>query len=222
MKVVLSIILTVLTIQVSFGQVAIIQDPDGWTNVRAEPNASSEIILRVNENEVFWYNIEESEQEWVSIYIPKDKYSLGTTSQNYVTGYIHTSRLLPLENLSEYNRSDFTFEYVIGEFDSTDRVIDKIDGKWVTSIDGRTPWGIDGNTPNSQVNDILVYMDQTPVQIHEVFYTDLYQCNPHVTIYKENETYFVHHWNSDGAGAYEIVWVINKAGLLQRLVGSMY
>jgi len=33
-----------------FGQVAIINDPDGWTNVRALPDATSEVIYQVKNN----------------------------------------------------------------------------------------------------------------------------------------------------------------------------
>ncbi|MFT5884393.1 MAG: hypothetical protein ACI9IP_000848 [Arcticibacterium sp.] len=32
----------------------------------------------------------------------------------------------------------------------------------------------------------------------------------------------VYQWNSDGAGAYQVVWVFSNKGLEQRLVGSMF
>lgn len=223
MKIVLSIILTVLTFQISFGQVATIQDPDGWTNVRKSPDGKSEIIQIVYENEAFWYDFEESdqEQEWISIYLPKNDYSLGKSEPSYIVGYIHKSRLLPLEKLQGYAGNDFTFEYELSDFDSTNRIIDKQDGKWITAIDGRPVWGTDGNFPKTQVNDIKVIIDGQKIEIHEVFYSDIYECDNGISIYKNGDTYFAHHWNSDGAGAYEIVWVLNKNGLKQRLVGTM-
>ena len=223
MKIVLSIILTVLTIQISFGQVATIQDPDGWTNVRKSPDGKSEIIQRVYENEVFWYDYEETdqEQEWISIYIPKNDYSLGKNEPDYIVGFIHKSRLLPLEKLQGYAGNDFTFEYELSAFDSTNRIIDKQDGKWITAIDGRPVWGTDGNFPKTQVDNIKVIIDGQEIEIHEVFYSDIYECDNRISIYKQGDTYFAHQWNSDGAGAYEIVWVLDKNGLKQRLVGTM-
>tara|TARA_R110002050_G_scaffold158381_1_gene287659 strand:- start:146 stop:820 length:675 start_codon:yes stop_codon:yes gene_type:complete len=223
MKIVLSIILTVLAIQISFGQLATIQDPDGWTNVRKSPDGKSEIIQRVYENEVFWYDYEETdqEQEWISIYIPKNDYSLGKSEPNYIVGFIHKSRLLPLEKLQVYSGNNFTFEYELSAFDSTNRIIDKQDGKWITAIDGRPIWGTDGNFPKTQVDNIKVIIDGQEIEIHEVFYSDIYECDNGISIYKNGDTYFAHQWNSDGAGAYEIVWVLDKKGLKQRLVGTM-
>ncbi len=224
MKTVLSFILIVLTIQISFGQVAIIQDPDGWTNVRELPDGKSDIIKRVYENEVFWYNYEEIEQEkeWISIYIPKNDYSLGKSEPSYIVGFIHKSRLLPLEKLQKYTGNDFIFEYELSDFDGTNRIIDKQDGKWITAIDGRPVWGVDGNLPKIQVDDIKVVIEGQNIEIHEVFYSDLYECDNNISIYKNGDTYFVHQWNSDGAGSYEVVWVLDKNGLKQRLVGTIY
>ena len=223
MKIVLTFILTVLTIQMSFGQVAIIQDPDGWTNVRKAPNGQSEIIQRVYENEVFWYDYEtpDREQDWVSIYMPKNDFSLGKSEPNYIIGFIHKSRLIPLEKLERYSGSDFTFEYKLSDFDSTNRIVDKQDEKWVTAIDGRPVWGTDGNFPRTQVDNIEVRIEGQEVEIHKVFYSDIYECDNGLSVYKKEDTYFVHQWNSDGAGAYEIVWVLDKNGLKQRLVGTM-
>lgn len=224
MKIVQTIILTVLTIQISFGQVATIQDPDGWTNVRNAPDGKSEIIQKVYENEVFWYDYEETdqEQEWISIYIPKNDYSLEKSEPSYIVGFIHKSRLLPLEKLQGYIGSDFSFEYKVSDFDSTNRVMDKQDGKWITAINGRPVWGTDGNFPKTQVDDITVIINGQEIEIHEVFYSDIFECDNGISIYKNGDTYFVHQWNSDGAGAYEIVWVLGQNGLKQRLVGTMY
>lgn len=223
MKIVFTIILIVLTYQISFGQVATIQDPDGWTNVRKAPDGNSEIILKVYENEVFWYGYEKTdkEQDWISVYIPKNDYCLGKSDSNYIVGFIHKSRLLPLEKLKEYTGNDFTFEYQLSDFDSTNRIIDKQDGKWVTAIDGRPVWGTDGNFPRTQVDDIKVIIGEQEINIHEVFYSDIYECDNRISIYRNGNTYFAHQWNSDGAGAYEIVWVLDKNGLKQRLVGTM-
>jgi hypothetical protein len=223
MKIVLQIILTVLTVQISFGQVATIQDPDGWTNVRKAPDGKSEVIHKVYENEVFWYDFEptDKEQEWISIYIPKNNYSLGKSEPNFIVGFIHKSRLLKLEQLQGYSGNDFQFDYQLSDFDTANRVIDKQDGKWVTAINGRPVWGTDGNFPKTQVDKVEVIIEGKEIEIHEVFYSDIYECDSGLSIYKNGDTYFVHQLNSDGAGAYEIVWVFDKNGLKQRLVGTM-
>ncbi len=224
MKIVLTIILTVLTIQISFGQVATIQDTDGWTNVRKSPDGKSEIIQRVYENEVFWYDYEEAdqEQEWISIYLPKNDYSLEKSEPSYIVGFIHKSRLLPLEILQVYTGNDFTFEYELSDFDSTNRIIDKQDGKWITAIDGRPVWGTDGNFPKTQVDDIKVLIVGKEIEIHEVFYSDIYECENVLSIYQNGDSFIVYQANSDGAGYYQLVWVFDKNGLKQRMIGTIY
>ena len=65
-------------------------------------------------------------------------------------------------------------------------------------------------------------MSGQKIDMHKVFYTDIYECDNDLKIYKQGETYFVSQFNSDGAGAYDIVWVIDKDGLKQRYIGAMY
>ncbi|BDD00601.1 hypothetical protein [Persicobacter psychrovividus] len=208
--------------QATSGQVAIIKDPDGWTNVRKSPDGKSEILHRVYENQVFWYDFEKADEEkdWISIYFPKDDYTIGKGVP--IVGFIHRSRFLPLENIPEYSGKNFSFEYKLSDFDSTNRVIDRKDGKWITAIDGRYVWGTDGEVPKTQVDDIKVTIDGHEVKIPNVYFSDIYECRNKFTVYKNDKTYFVYQWNSDGAGAYEVVWVFDENGLKQRLVGVMY
>ncbi|MCR9154362.1 MAG: hypothetical protein NXI09_09650 [Bacteroidetes bacterium] len=135
MKLSVQIFLALFTSPTILAQLAIIQDPDGWTNLRKAPAGTSDVILKVYEDHVFWYDLEDIEegQEWISIYLPKNDYSLGQHEPDYIAGFIHKSRLLPLEGLELYldKDKDFRFEYQLGDFDSTNRYIDRQDGKWI-------------------------------------------------------------------------------------------
>ncbi|TRZ45119.1 hypothetical protein [Robertkochia solimangrovi] len=223
MKRALTVMFFLLTFQLVIGQVAIINDPDGWTNVREAPDGKSEVIHRIYENEVFWYDPELSEiqQDWIPIYIPKNKFSFGNSMSNVINGFIHKSRILPLDSLKSYSGNDFSFEYEIVDFDSTNRIIDKQDEIWVTFIDGRPVHGTDGNLPKTQVKNIEVKINSKSIKVHQLFYSDIFECDNTFDTFKIGDTYFVYQSNSDGAGGYEIVWVFTKDGLIQRLVGSM-
>ncbi len=223
MKRAISIIFFVLAYQLVIGQVAIINDSDGWTNVRKAPDGKSEVIHKIYKNEVFWYDYAPSDklQDWISVYIPKNKFCLGKNSPDFIVGFIHKSRILPLDSLERYSGKDFSFEYEMTDFDPTNRIIDKENGKWVLFIDGRPVWGTDGNLPKTQVKNIDVEINTKSIKVHQVFYSDIYECDNAFDTYKIGDTYFVHQWNSDGAGAYEIVWIFTKDGLIQRIVGSM-
>ena len=223
MKKLAVIIISSFFLQVTIGQVATIQDPDGWTNVREKPDNESDIIHKVYENEVFWYDYESTdrEQDWISIYILKNDFSLEKSEPNFIVGFIHKSRLLPLKELKPYTEENFSFKYATSEFKLRNRIVDKHEGKWISKFDGRPIWGVDGGYPRMQIDAIDVSIDGIKIQIHKVFYSDIFECDNTFTIYKNKDTYFVHQWNSDGAGAYEIVWVLDKTGLKQRLVGTM-
>lgn len=208
----------VLSVTSSGGQVAVIHDPDGYTNVRKSPEAQSEIVHRIFENEVFWYNEEESENEWVPVIIHQNDFSLDNAKYPYIDGFVHKSRLMPLAKLTPYEGDAFQFEYTIAPFDSTGRVIGRMDG-FVDYIDGRRIWGTDGSFPRTEVSEIKVSANGPSIEIHPVFYRDLFECTNSFKVYRNGDAWFVWQMNSDGAGAYELVWVFTKSGLKQRLVG---
>ena len=221
----INLILTFIVIaSTTFGQVAIILDKDGFTNVRKEANGESEVIHKILDNEVFWFDYEVGyfEKEWVEVFIPKNKFSFSSSDPDYIQGFVHKSRMKPIDKLPELTDENFKFKYELIPFDSIGKIIDKHDSKWITQINGRPVWGTDGNFPRLQVNNIKVSIDNAEILIHPAFYCDIYECDGGYTIYKNGNTYFVYQMNSDGAGSYQIVWVFTKEqGLIQRLVGTM-
>ncbi len=225
----ISFLPVVLITNMAIGQVAIIQDEDGFTNVRAEPNGQAAVIHRIYDNEVFWYDNEvfwddeeiNKYQDWVSVYVPKSKYSLGCSQQALIIGFIHKSRLRPILQMPAYQGGGFQFDYSITAFDSRDRIIDRHEGQWITAIDGRHVWGTDGGLPTTQISNVDAIVEGQRININEAFYIDLFECNSGFFIRKNGDTYFVYQENSDGAGFYEIVWVLTRDGLKQRLVGSI-
>ncbi len=223
MKSFLTIILSVLTFQISFGQVATIQDSDGWTNVRKESNGQSEIIYRINEGELFWFDFEfeSNNTDWIEIYIPKDKFCTHGYNGEMTTGFIHKSRLLALERLNPYEGTGFLFEYFVSDFDSIGKNIEYQDGKWPISINGKHMWGTDGYLPYSEIDSIKILIENKTIRIDQNLYDDLFNLQDEINIYKIKNVFVVYHWNSDGAGAYELAWVIDKKGILQRLVGTI-
>ncbi len=224
MKAKLFFLFVAFTSNLIFGQIAVIQDKDGYTNVRQAPNSSSTIIHTIYENEVFWYNNEEPDQvpDWIRVNIPKNRYSVGCSDSDILVGWIHKSRLLPLEELEKAAKEDLQFEYILSDFDSKNRIIDYHDNKWVTWIDGRPIWGTDGNLPSIEVTGIHAKVENIQIEISPIMYSDIYQCNNRFQAYKNGDTYFLFQSNSDGAGYYEIVWVLTTKGLKQRLVGSLF
>ncbi|MCE4563825.1 hypothetical protein INQ51_05840 [Maribellus sp. CM-23] len=223
MKKLLTIILVFLTIN-SIAQVATINDKDGFTNVREKPSIDSKVIYKLNNNKVFWYDYSEKNDtsDWAIVYIPKNDLSLGCTDFKFLVGFIHKSRLAPLDKMEEYKKSDFKFSYTLKDFNPDNRIIDWINNRSVSSIDGQSVWGTDGELPKTEIEKISIKIDGEEININKAFYSNLFECDNEFKVYKKEDTFFVYQDNSDGAGYYQIVWVLNKTGLIQRLLGTIY
>ena len=64
---------------------AVINDPDGYTNVRATPDSQAEIVAKIVDGEQFYFD-EISNSKWVKVYKTAD-------SEAQCIGYMHNSRV---------------------------------------------------------------------------------------------------------------------------------
>ncbi len=207
----------------SFGQVAIIQDSDGYSNVRSERNSNSEIVHKLKTDIAFFYSEDyyDKKVEWVKVFIPKNLYSFDCPDK-YLEGYVHKSRIQPLEELKEYDKENFTFKLTDKPFEKKDKIIDYVDQKYVFGINGLPPIGVDGNIPKLEIDKIEIYLNGEKIDVSPALTMDLFECVDNSKIFNVGNDYFVQLTCSDGAGYYELVWVIDKNGIKQRLVGSIY
>ena len=217
MKNYLIILLFLFFSHLNFGQIAVIKDNDGFTNVRKQPKGDSEIIYKLKDSEIFSYEEQKDELDWIKVYISKNKYQLECDENDTFIGYVHKSRLCPIENLTKYSGTEFSFKYKLQKFSFKNKISD-FDGKWLTKINGRRIYGTDGNIPKTEVVGIETSMKGKTIEIPEMLYEDIFECNNEFEINKNKDDYIVHQWNSDGAGGYLIVWVLGNQKLKQRLI----
>jgi hypothetical protein len=219
MKNFLIIISILFFCNLNYGQIAVIKDVDGFTNVRKLPEIDSEIIYKLKDSEVFSYQETENEAEsnWITVYISKNKYQLECGEDDTFIGYIHKSRLCPIEDLTKYSGTEFSFKYKLKKFSLENKISD-FDGKWLTKINGRRIYGTDGNIPKTEVVGIETSINGKSIEIPNILYEDIFECNNEFEINKNKGDYIVHQWNSDGAGGYLIIWVLGNEKLKQRLI----
>ena len=210
------ILFLILSFQLS-AQVAIIQDKDGYTNVRTQPNAKSAIIYVLHDNEMFEYNTEDDTSKWVKVFIRKNKFDIHPWAEdNSLIGYIHRSRILDIGNLT-MDEVLCSFKPIVKPFVAAEHIID-YDGNNAVKIDGRYPFGIDGLVPTKETVDIEVYVDGVLMPIPKVLFENLYQSNRNPRIVNYYQTYFITEHNSDGAGGYTVYWAVDHSGLQQRIM----
>lgn len=215
--------LLLLTFQ-SFAQIGLIEDTDGYTNVRKERKIDAEVVHQVKENEVFFMNEEEieSDSNWIEVWIPRNKFSkyLIDFSNSDVTGFIHRSRIKPIDSLQSLNsnipellfeiqKADTTKELTIGTFGleiplSMSYEVEKLSLVWNDSI---------------FVQESILFDDLFNIAFEIGIYRSSEQ---RFTTYRQGETYFIKQECADGAGYYEIVWAIRNGEIVQRLVGWIY
>ena len=75
-----------------FMRPAIIDDPDGYVNIREKPNGHSTIVRKIEENELFYYT-PISKEEWYPVYLEEGLPSIG---------YIHKSRIKTFDKFPEW------------------------------------------------------------------------------------------------------------------------
>ena len=64
-------------------RIAMINDPDGYVNIREKPNAHSKIVRKIKKNELFYFT-PISRAEWYPVYLKETSPCIG---------YIHKSRI---------------------------------------------------------------------------------------------------------------------------------
>ncbi len=219
-KIILLIILTFFTLKTS-GQIGLINDADGYTNVRKEPSIKSEILYKVKENEVFFIDVEylNLESDWILIHIPKSKFSKYDSDwKPYdLNGFIHKSRIRDIDSLPTVTGNNIKLIFKIVKADPN------------KDLDQGT-FGLDIPLSISyEVKDLtLEWNGERFPQLKEL-YNDLYNVSFNEGIYDSTEerfkiyffidTYFIRQKCADGGGYYEIVWVIRDGEIIQRLAG---
>ena len=225
-----------------FGQVAIIQDKDGFTNVRSEPNTKSEIIYKLYDNEVFFYfdasdDSKTENTDWFPVMIPRNKFSIRTGIVDPYYGYIHKSRLKPLDELEEVAQSDNQLVFNVSKVDTLYKQVDVFNeddnSRRYHLIDGFMTYGYDIYLHQcTEVNSIDLLWDGQLIPQSRILVQDLYNVSFETGEYKSNtkrfkqyingDVTFIHQQCSDGGGYFEIVWVVKQQRIIQRLAGSLF
>lgn len=200
----------------------IINDPDGYTNVRQGPGTKHKIIAKIQGNEIFF--IEESDNEWFLIYLIEN---------NYLEGYIHSSRVKRISELQAVGKREYksglltikddNYEFTIGrsDFKKSEHEYELQEDKWVIKIDGTSPYGVDGNYPSTEISTFKFKINGIEVNTPISAYSDLYEINlGAIYIFKNSDgtIYITMTQNSDGAGGYDAVWLYNNGKYLKRVI----
>jgi flavodoxin len=184
MKKILAILILIFT-QNLFAQntegygFAIIDDKDGFTNVREEPNLKSKIVGKIKEGELFFCRGNENFKDWFEIIYQGRK---------DLSGYILRSQVRFIRNLSAiknrksigdtlYIKNDsINLSMTIGKFNETQHKFLK-DENSIIKIDAKRPLGTDGELPKTEIKSINVMIREKLIRLPKKEINDLFEIN---------------------------------------------
>jgi hypothetical protein len=207
----------------------VVNDKDGFVNVREKPITSSKVMKSIKNGSIV--QCDDGEDASINGFCVIIK----TNTREY----IHLSRLKKIdqfkrlskknesENVVIFNLKNITVKIQNKAFDVSQNILGykNIDGNSqnsVSLINGKYPWGVDSSLPSSQYNSITFKLSGKERNLKKDLFDDLYNPNNYGTnAYYDviSKRLFIVAKNSDGAGSYEVLFLINKDLSVNRLVG---
>ena len=207
------------------GAFAVINDKDGYVNVRKEKSVHSKVLKKLDNNTLIFVLEYDKAQEGNWIYADNEGYiyndrvkwihnfpqiAKGIAKGNTIV--FEGKEIQVVLSTEKFDKSKHSFKYHKEYRD----VIEKIDGKLF--------WGTDGNMPKREYKSIEVKIRGKQVPIPKSVYNDLYESSLYIEFNsvhydKDNDILYIVANNGDGAGSYMVCWQIEKGVYKGRKVG---
>ena len=214
----------------------VVQDSDGYTNVRAKPSLASKVIAKVDHGQIVWI-FSGAVTKWPNvIFVDKEGEERA--------GFIHASRVKPLtdfesitgtvseaEQTEVIEKGDLKVKIQIEPFQLEGRELTykefSDDERYLIEIDGKEYWGTDGAMPREQYRKITIQQGGKTITLPDaalsnLFNPGLYPGNTKVFINSEEGAIYITSFNSDGAGGYVVAFVIQNGEYKSRAVLSPF
>ncbi|MDF1816448.1 MAG: hypothetical protein P1V20_29880 [Verrucomicrobiales bacterium] len=217
---------------------ALVQDSDGWSNVRGEPSTNSNILGRIDHGELIWCFLP-NDPKWVPVFYIRET----PDKKVGLYGFIHSSRLKPLSSFKEipgklepdtkvtFQSDRVKVEIEEEKFDPVGISITKVKTEsgfvLVKDINNKTVWGTDGTMPTAQYRKFSVVIDGKDVSppaeaVEDLFEPGVKWLRTRVFHETGKNTLYITTLNGDGAGGYVAAFVFEKGKYTKRIVHAPY
>jgi len=209
----------------TFAQFAIINDTDGYVNVREDGSRNSKVIDKLKnghlicciENNGNWINIDyalfDKERNG---YIYKEKYKMVDEFMSFPITKKSDSKVIFNKDSISVTISATAFEKKKHHFKYVKDYPDQI-----LLIDNKKYWGKDGGMPSTQFDKIIIEIGKKSFVLPKIALEGLYEPNlfsTEINYDQANNALYIQTMNSDGAGSYEVIWKIMDGIFKERLV----
>ena len=204
---------------------AVINDKDGYVNVRKEKSVHSRVLKKLDNNTLIFVFVYDKAHDGNWIYVDNEGY-IYNDRVKWIEELPKAAKGVEKKNAIHFSGKDIRVTLTSQKFDKSKHSF-KYNKEYpdaIEKIDGKTFFGTDGNMPKEAYKSIEVKIRGKQVFIPQSAYSNLYQPNlytEHNSIYydKELDSYYIVATNSDGAGAYMVCWQIEKGIYKGRKIG---
>ncbi len=209
----------------AFAQFAIIHDKDGYCNVRSTPTKGKNIIDTLRNGHLI-YSFETA-GDWTNI-----NYSKGKT-QRY--GQVYNDRVKPISlyqglpilttKNNEVVLSKDSIRINIAQQKFTRNkyklTFHKEYKEQLQFVNNKQYWGTDGELPQTEYKSVEIWIGKTHFDLPQKAIYNLFEISLNNTIANydtSNDILYIQSTNSDGAGAYQVIWKVEKGKYKERFI----
>ena len=207
------------------GGFAVINDKDGYVNVRKEKSVHSRVLKKLDNNTLIFVFVYDKAHDGNWIYVDNEGY-IYNDRVKWIEELPKVAKGVEKKNAIHFSGKDISVTLTSQKFDKSKHSFkyNKEDPDAIEKIDGKTFFGTDGNMPKEAYKSIEVKIRGKQVSIPQSAYSDLYQPNLYTDLNfvyydKDSDILYIVANNGDGAGAYMVCWQIEKGVYKGRKVG---
>ena len=224
------IVLFLLISDIVFAQeeaFAVINDKDGYVNVRKGKSAQSKVLKRLNNKTiVFVYNYDKAtDGNW--IYTDEEGY-IYNDRVKWIHKFPIIAKGIAKGNTIVFEGKEIQVVLTSGKFDKSKHSFEyfKDSPTGIEVIDDELPYGTDGKMPTTEYRSIEVNIHGKQVSLPKDAYSDLYEptfLTDHNSVYydKESDILYIVANNNYAERPYKVCWQIEKGVYKGRKVSEL-
>ena len=206
---------------------AVINDKDGYVNVRKGKSAQSKVLKRLNNKTiVFVYNYDKAtDGNW--IYTDEEGY-IYNDRVKWIHKFPIIAKGITKGNTIVFEGKEIQVVLTSGKFDKSKHSFEyfKDSPTGIEVIDDELPYGTDGKMPTTEYRSIEVNIHGKRVSLPKDAYSDLYEptfLTDHNSVYydKESDILYIVANNNYAERPYKVCWQIEKGVYKGRKVSEL-
>ena len=160
------------------GGFAVINDKDGYVNVRKEKSVHSKVLKKLDNNTLIFVFVYDKAHDGNWIYVDNEGY-IYNDRVKWIEELPKVAKGVEKKNAIHFSGKDISVTLTSQKFDKSKHSF-KYNKEYpdaIEKIDGKTFFGTDGNMPKEAYKSIEVKIRGKQVSIPQSAYSDLYQPN---------------------------------------------